>query len=316
MQKITYADLHCDSVTVCCDGGGNMSDFDGQTNIQKLISAGCAAQCFALFTEGENSSAQFKRYAEFYVAQIASDPRVLPVKRFADIAAARKSGRLAAILTVENMGFLNGDAGGIKQLKELGVQMASLVWNTPNAFAYPNLVFVGDMPDFSLRETRGLTAAGKNAVEELNANRIIIDISHLSDGGADDVLKISSAPVVASHSDCFAVHPVSRNLTDEQLKIIAGKGGVVGLNFCRDFVGGEDVFDSLYRHYKYMVEVGGEELPALGSDFDGIPPYEELRDCLKVQALLEYFASRGVTHSAIEKLAFGNFARVFEEVVG
>lgn len=316
MQKIAYADLHCDSVTVCCDCGKDMSAFDGQINIQKLTEAGCAAQCFALFTEGKNASADFKRYAEFYNAQIASDPRVKAVHSYADLVSARHGGRLAAILTVENMGFLNGGVSGIKQLKALGVQMASLVWNTPNEFAYPNLIFRGGVPDFAAREARGLTRLGKSAVEELNANKIIIDLSHLSDGGADDVLKISTAPVVASHSNAAAVCGVSRNLTDAQLKIIAGKGGVVGLNFCRDFIGGESVFESLYLHYKNMVSAGGEDLPALGSDFDGIPPYGELRDCTRVQALLEYFSSRGVPHTALEKLAFGNFARVFKEVVG
>ncbi|MDE6373815.1 MAG: dipeptidase, partial [Clostridia bacterium] len=161
MQKIAYADLHCDSVTVCCDGGENMSDFDGQTNVRKLIEAGCAAQCFALFTEGKNASADFKRYAEFYNVQIKSDPRVQPVLCYNDLLSARRGGKLAAILTVENMGFLNGGVSGIKELKKLGVRMASLVWNTPNEFAFPNLIFRDGAPDFAARETRGLTRLGK-----------------------------------------------------------------------------------------------------------------------------------------------------------
>lgn len=316
MQKFIYADMHCDSVTVCCDGGGDLSDFCGQVNTTKLNGSGCAAQCFALFTQGENAAKDFERYLAFYNAQIAKDPKILPVYRYSDLVSAQKSGRTGAILTVENAGFLEGDARGFARLKKAGVRMASLVWNYANRFAFPNLIFNGNLPDFTAREERGLTAAGKAAVEEINAQKIILDISHLSDGGVDDALEISRAPIVASHSNCQSVCAVSRNLTDCQIKKIADKGGVVGLNFCRDFIGGEDEFGALYNHYAHLVKTGGEGVAALGSDFDGIPAYPRLADCSKVAALLEYFSSRGVSGEALEKLAFKNFFRVFKEVVG
>lgn len=318
MPQIKYADLHCDSVTACCRQGENLLDFSGQVNVKNLIKSGCAAQCFALFTEGKNAAEDFEKFLAFYYAQIAVNPDILPVECYSDIEKAEKEGKTAAILTVENAGFLNGDIGGIARLKKAGVKMASLVWNTPNAFAYPNLIFKEGMPDFAARETRGLTDLGKAAVEEINANKIIFDISHLSDGGVDDVLELSNAPVVASHSNCAAVHPVSRNLTDGQIKKIADGGGVVGLNYCYEFLcaEGESALESLYRHYTRLVNIGGEDLPALGSDFDGIPPYEELPDCTAVQKLLGYFALRGVTLARLEKLARGNFYRVFKEVVG
>lgn len=316
MQEINYIDLHCDSVTVSCNAGGNFAAFAGQVNIGKLKSSGCAAQCFALFTQGENAAADFERFAAYYNAQIAVNPDILPVERYLDMEKAQKEGRIAAILTVENLGFLNGDISGIKKLAGMGVKMASLVWNFENAFAYPNLIFNGNLPDFSAREMRGLTKFGKEAVLELNANKIIVDVSHLSDGGVEDVLALSQAPIVASHSNCAAVHNVSRNLTDEQIKKIADKGGVIGLNFCRDFIGGESAFEGLYEHLKHLINVGGEDVTALGSDFDGIPSYAELADCTFVQRLLQYFVRRCISERLIEKLAFGNFHRVFKEVVG
>lgn len=316
MQKIRYIDLHCDSATESCNAGGGFAAFGGQVNTEKLISSGCAAQCFALFTDGENAAADFERFAAYYNAQIAVDPRFLPVEFFSDIERAEKEGRVAAILTVENIGFLNGDCGGIKRLAAAGVKMASLVWNNANAFAFPNLIFKDGVPDFAAREKRGLTKAGKEAAEELNSNRIIIDVSHLSDGGVEDLLALSKAPIVASHSNCAAVCNVSRNLTDSQIKKIADRGGVIGLNFCRDFIGGESAFDGLFAHLKHLLDVGGEDVPALGSDFDGIPPYDELPDCTFVQRLLQYFYSRGITEKQLEKLARGNFCRVFKEVVG
>ncbi|MDE6557573.1 MAG: membrane dipeptidase [Clostridia bacterium] len=318
MPKITYADLHADSVTECCNRGENLRDFSGQVSVEKLKKSGCAAQCFALFTEGEKAAEDFEKFLAFYYAQIAVNPHILPVERYFDIEKAEKEGKTTAILTVENMGFLNGDIYGIARLNKAGVKMASLVWNTPNALAYPNLIFKGDMPDFAARESRGLTDLGKQAVKELNANKIIVDVSHLSDGGVEDVLALSKAPVVASHSDCAAVHPVSRNLTDNQIKKIADGGGVVGLNFCHDFLcnEGESAIESLYKNYVHLVKTGGEDVPALGTDFDGIPPYRELPDCTAVQTLFEYFSRRGVSDGALEKLARKNFYRVFKEVVG
>lgn len=331
MPQIKYADMHCDSLTLCCKGGGRFSEFNGQVNVQKLTKSGCAAQCFAIFTDGKNAAGDFEKFLAFYNAQILIDPHILPVERFSDLLKAESGDKIAAILTVENLGFLDGDFTKIRRLKEVGVKMASLVWNNANAFAYPNLIMHGGVPKFGESEPRGLTEAGRAAVAELNENRIIIDVSHLSDGGVDDILSLSSAPIVASHSNSRRVCAVSRNLTDRHLKAIADKGGAVGLNFCRDFViggavedalnsthltDGESVFEWLYRHYLHVVQVGGEDLPALGSDFDGITRYEEMSDCLCVPGLLEYFSRRGVKSRALEKLAYGNFARVFGEVVG
>ena len=331
MQKINYADMHCDSCTCACNKGEALSVFDGQVNTQKLQSSRCAVQCFALFTEGKRSAEDFERFLAFYNAQIAIDPRLSPVYCYSDIQKAVDGGKVGAVLTVENMGFIGGDLTKIDKLAQSGVKMASLVWNNANALAYPNLIMRDGLPDFAARDGRGLTALGKSAVERLNEKRIIVDVSHLSDGGTEDVLEISSAPIVASHSNAAGVCNVSRNLTDSQLKKIADKGGAVGLNFCRAFVvagcaedelrGGsstekQSVFDWLYRHYAHMVDVGGEDLPALGSDFDGINPYPEMADCIRVQNLLEYFSSRGVKGRALDKLALKNFERVFKEVVG
>lgn len=311
-----YCDLHCDSVTAAYAKGESLFSFGGQAGVAKLVKGGCAAQCFAIFTEGENAAADFEKFAAFYNEQLAVNTGILPVERACDLEKALRKEAFGAVLTVENCGFLQDGKDGVKKFSALNVKMASLVWNTPNRFALPNLIFKGGLPDFSARENGGLTALGKIAVEALNGERIIIDLSHLSDGGAEDVLSISEQPVVASHSNAYAVCPVSRNLTDCLLKKIADKGGVVGLNFCRDFVGEGDVFENLYRHYEHMVRIGGEDLPSLGSDFDGIPVYEELSDCTKVQSLLGYFSDRGVKPRALEKLAYGNFLRVFRDVVG
>lgn len=316
MSQIEYADLHCDSVTVCCNSGGEMYNFCGQVSVQKLKEAGCALQCFAIFTEGENAAVDFTKFMAFYNAQITAKNGLHPVLCLNDVHFARQNNKIAALLTVENLGFLNGDLGRINELKEAGVCMASLVWNNQNSFASPNLIFEGGVPQFEKRNLCGLTEAGMAAVAELNANKIIIDVSHLSDGGVEDILNLSCAPIVASHSNAAAVCNVARNLTDAQIKKIADKGGVIGLNFCRDFVGGESAFENLFLHLKHIIDVGGEDCAAFGSDFDGIPAYEEMSDCTKMQSLLQYFTDRGITPRQIEKLALDNFLRVFKDVVG
>lgn len=312
--QMKYIDLHCDSVTSCFNQGEKFASFSGQINAEKLKSAGCLAQCFAIFTEGSTADKDFEDYASFYASVLRENPLLTPAYTLSDVLSAEKEGKIAAILTVENAGFLKGDVSGLSRLKKLGVSMLSLVWNYANAFAYPNLVFRKGRPVLSARNGRGLTKAGKEAVEELNRLKIIIDVSHLSDGGLKDVLALSEAPIVASHSNAYSVCPVSRNLKDRQLKKIADKGGVVGLNFCWDFVGGEDMFAGLLAHYKHIVNVAGEDAVCFGSDFDGIPRYAQLDDCTYMDRLIRYFGENGVSDKQLEKLAHANFLRVLKEV--
>lgn len=314
MQKrISYIDMHCDSLTA---GRGNLTDESLHVSIGKLARSGAAAQCFAVFTDGDGAAERFAQALGRYNAAMEENgDRMLPVFCCADLVRARDSDRVGAILTVENLGFIGGDLSAVAKLGAAGVKMCSLVWNNANALAYPNLVCKDGIPDFTAREERGLTDLGKAAVEELNANRMMIDVSHLSDGGVNDVLALSDAPVVASHSNCFSVCGVSRNLTDGQIRKIADGGGVIGVNFCRDFVGNGEISEAVSRHIRHLVSVGGEDCVALGSDFDGIPTAEGMEDCTRIPAFLGYL--HGLFGPRIaEKFAHSNFVRVFRDVVG
>lgn len=308
---MTYIDLHCDTLT---KGRGVLTDGERHVSIEKLQSAGALAQCFAIYTDGQNAGEQFDLALTRY-RQALNDhgDQLLPVFCYGDLLTARNAGKVGAVLTVENLGFLAGDLDRIPRLKEEGVKIASLVWNYANSFAYPNLVRKGGVPDFSLRERRGLTDLGKRAVEALCANRILVDISHLSDGGAEDVLALSSLPVVATHSDSFAVHPVSRNLTDGQIRAVADSGGVIGVNFCRDFLGGENAFERTLLHVRRFIDIGGEDCIAFGSDFDGIPTVTSLPDCTAMPRLIEYLTER-LGDKITQELAYSNVLRLFKEV--
>lgn len=308
-----FIDMHCDSATVCADKNADLAAAKLQTNFQKLKTSGFAAQCFAIFTEGETAANDFARYLAFYKHMLEKHRDIAaPITNYAELVRCKTEDRLGCILTVENLGFIGENTDNLSTLKKEGVKMASLVWNYQNALAAPNLVFENGFPQFEKRVKDGLTNLGKKTVEILDGLKIIIDISHLSDGGAEEILNNRKIPVVASHSNAQSVHNVSRNLSDKLIKKTADCGGIIGINFCADFLGGE-AFESVYKHLAHIIKTGGEECVALGSDFDGIPEVENLEDCTKVPRLFDYLGSRGISPRVLENFAFNNFARVFKE---
>ena len=311
-----YADMHCDTLTVCLDKGLNLSDCNLQTSFEKLSESRCGAQCFAVFTDGEPAAARdrvFKSLALF--KKSLQGGSVVPVLCAADLKRAEALNKTGAILTIENLGFIESDLTYLDRLHKEGVRMASLVWNYENQLARPNLVFKDGIPEFEKRDMRGLTKLGAEVVERLDELKIIVDISHLSDGGALQILDGRKTPIVASHSNAAKVCNVSRNLTDELIKKIADCGGVIGVNFCFDFLGGSPK-ESVLAHIKHLIKVGGEDVAAFGSDFDGIPPYPEIPDCTAMPALLSFLEASGIPHRILQKIAYQNFTRVFSAVCG
>ena len=306
-----YIDLHCDSATVALDRGYPLANNCLHVNLDKLREADCAAQCFAIFTDGENARTSFEKYLNFFLASVKLNGLTL-VDSFRCLISPHQS-IPKVILTVENLSFTGGDLGQIAALKDKGFLMASLVWNNENDFAYPNLIFKDGVPDFSKSERRGLKEKGRQAVELLDSLKIIVDVSHLSDGGTDEILNNRKIPLVASHSGAREICPVARNLTDSQIKKIADCGGVIGINFCKDFLGGGEPFELVLRHLKHMIKTGGEGVVAFGSDFDGIPTVRGLEGCEKMPALIEYLEGE-IGRSITQKLCFENFARVLKEV--
>ncbi len=301
-----YIDLHCDSATVCFDGAYSLSDAPLQVNIQKLNGADCAVQCFAVFTDGKNAENDFAKYVNFFLTSVREFNLTL-VKSFNGLISCAQSKKTGAMLTVENSGFTDGDEAKIKALKDIGVSMASLVWNSENSLAYPN----AEIKNSGKR----LKERGRRAVEIFDGLKIIIDVSHLSDGGVDEILERRKIPLVASHSNARALCGHRRNLTDKQIKKIADCGGVIGVNFYKKFLGDGDAFGCVLRHIEHIIKVGGEDVIAFGSDFDGIPETEGLEGCEKMPSLINYLSAH-IGARATRKICFDNFARVFKEVSG
>jgi membrane dipeptidase len=147
---------------------------------------------------------------------------------------------------------------------------------------------------------------------------IIVDVSHLSDAGFWDVAAITKNPFVASHSNARSICPHKRNLSDAQIRTIGERGGVIGLNFADDFLEKDPTnltWDSFIRNIKHMIKMGGEDVLALGSDFDGIPTNPLIPHAGAVPCLFEVMEQNGIPASVIDKMAGANALRVMKEVL-
>lgn len=171
---------------------------------------------------------------------------------------------LNPVLTVEEGGVLGGKTERIDELYEEGVRLMTLTWNYENCIGSPNSANRKVM-------RKGLKPFGIETVRRMNELGMIVDVSHLSDGGFYDCVKYSEFPIVASHSNArsLCLHP--RNLTDEMLRLLGNKGGVAGVNFYSAFLRkeGRAEISDIVKHILYMIDKAGEDAVALGTDFDG-----------------------------------------------
>lgn len=234
----------------------------------------------------------------------------LPLARSADDF---RPGRVTAILHLEGADPLAPDLSDLDEWHERGLRSLGLVWSRPNAFGEGVPFAFPSSPDTG----PGLTEAGRRLVRACNERGILVDCSHLSRRGFFDVAELSDAPLVATHSNAWALCPSSRNLDDEQLAAIRASGGVVGVNFAVTFLredGRNDPdtpLEQVCRHVDYLVERLGPAHVAFGSDYEGAEVPAALADAATgFPALVEALAARG--HD-VAKLTHGNWLRVLRE---
>lgn len=289
----------------------------GHSDIPRLMEGGVCAQVLALFIPTDEIPSGPLRYTLrlmdiLFKAVEESNGQVILAKKAVDIKKARDEGKLAVILSMEGAEGLEEDLAALRMLHRLGLRIVGIAWSRRNKAA-------DGVTEEGLDE--GLTSYGAELVEELNRLGIIIDVSHLAPKGVAQVLKLSKHPVIASHSNVYALCPHYRNLTDAQIKAIAEKGGVIGVNFVPRFLSPrpekatiEDVLD----HIEYIIRLGGIDCAGLGSDFDGFtdPPPKGLEDATCFPRIADGLLKRGYSEDQVEKILWGNFLRVFEEVVG
>ena len=240
---------------------------------------------------------------------------IAPVLRYADIEKNQAAGKLSGMLTIEEGAVLKGNPYVVRSLYQLGVRMLTLTWNFENEIGYPNTIVKAK--DYDPTRRYGLKPEGIEIVREMNRVGMIVDVSHLGDDGFWDVVKYCDGPFVASHSNARAVCNHTRNMTDDMIRALADKGGVMGLNFCDDFLNpnGKSRVEDMVRHAKHIMNVGGSDILGLGTDYDGIDGDLELDHCDKMQLLAQEMDRQGFKTSEIEAIFHGNVLRLYREVL-
>jgi membrane dipeptidase len=309
-------DFHCDTILRLMDENERfeLKKNDFSVDIEKLKTGHSLAQFFALFIDLRCTSTPLdtclKMSDKFFTEMEKNQGEIAFAASYADILKNDEAGKLSALLTVEEGGALEGNLYNLRTLYRLGVRLMTLLWNQPNELGYPNC-------KEECREL-GLTGFGKEVVSEMNRLGMIIDVSHLSDGGFDDVADLSSKPFVASHSNARAVQDHCRNLTDEMIKRLADKGGVMGINFEKSFLGISDIsrVEDMVAHIRHIKKVGGIDVIAVGSDFDGICPDLEIKHMGEIGKLTSALDFAGFSATEIEKIMHKNALRVIQDVLG
>ena len=306
-------DLHCDTIMQLLDhpDSGDLYRNTWKIDIEKLQKAHSKVQDFALFINLGDTNDPYGRYEEMRnlcTTQIhLYGEHIQHVLSYQDVESVYKSGKIGALMSIEEGGVLGGDLDKLKQAYQDGVRLITLTWNYPNGLGEPHC---GE-------QHKKLTQKGIEFVEAMQDLGIIVDCSHLNDAGTEQLGDILDVPFVASHSNAREVTAHTRNLPDNLIKLIANKGGVIGLNFAQSFLGTSPVsrIEDIVKHGLYLINKGGEDVVALGTDFDGIKPDTEIKDASEMYRLYDAFKEAGLSVDQCEKLFWKNADRLLKEIL-
>lgn len=306
-------DLHCDTIMQLLDhpDSGDLYRNTWKIDIEKLQKAHSKVQDFALFINLGDTNDPYGRYEEMRnlcTTQIhLYGEHIQHVLSYQDVESVYKSGKIGALMSIEEGGVLGGDLDKLKQAYQDGVRLITLTWNYPNGLGEPHC---GE-------QHKKLTQKGIEFVEAMQDLGIIVDCSHLNDAGTEQLGDILDVPFVASHSNAREVTAHTRNLPDNLIKLIANKGGVIGLNFAQSFLGTSPVsrIEDIVKHGLYLINKGGEDVVALGTDFDGIKPDTEIKDASEMYRLYDAFREAGLSVDQCEKLFWKNADRLLKEIL-
>ena len=288
------ADMHCDTISeiwesrkqsVSQNGGSpqQLSRNDLHIDIRKMKKAGYLLQNFALYVDLKKGLDPFEYVLELidvFREEMGKNKNDIGViKTYDEILANERQGKMSALMTIEEGGCCKGEIGNLERLYQLGARMMTLTWNYPNELASPNLFLKSAEKGSTLKNdegfnlfdsSRGVTEKGFFFIQRMEELGMIIDVSHLSDAGFWDIVQHTKKPFVASHSNARALCGHCRNLTDDMIRAVAGRGGVIGLNFYGCFL--NETNDSHSRvarmpaHARHKLNVGATASLGLGSD--------------------------------------------------
>jgi len=322
-RRCLVVDLHTDSLMYARVLGLDLSkrhraprgisNWKLHTDVPKLKDGGVDAVFFGIVTHPWPRKAYGRALRSIDYARYVFDKNseeLLFAAMPADIETARGAGKVAALLGVEGMHMLGGSLDRIEKFYGLGVRYITMAHFTSNRFA----VSSAD----TTRERAELGALGLEAVKVMNELGMMIDLSHTHTDLIAEVCRVSSQPVIVSHGAASALRPTFRNLTDEDIKNIAGTGGVIGLIYCAEWLAprrSRPHLSVVVDHADYIKGLVGIDHIALGSDWDGlITTPDGMRDATDLPALTQLFFDRGYDADEVEKILGLNFMRVFRQV--
>ncbi len=319
-------DMHCDTMSRLYyePHAGTLAQNSLQVDLGKLTAAESMAQVFALcleypFLNESEPGCQMAhhvllRMLDFCHRSFSTHSDGLSVcLSQKDLAEHARCGKISAVLAVEGGGPIDGKIERLEAYYESGIRLLTLSWNYETCIGFPHSSHLEMM-------RRGLKPFGKEVIAFLNQRHMLIDVSHLSDGGFWDVLALSTDPVIASHSNSRSLSPHSRNLSDAMIKALADKGGVMGINFYPPFLSlndaGKSRISDMVRHIRYIIDLAGADVPAIGTDFDGMSGcLFEINSCAEIDKLLNALNIAGLHPDSIEKIWYKNALRAFRAVL-
>jgi len=306
-----------EGATICLEGKS------GHLDVPRMIKGGVDAQFFAIFVHPRVTGADAVNRARRAIQLVKQTTVTCPDKigfatNASEIENLTSQGKIAALLGLEGGHVIQGKIETLKEFYALGVRYMTLTWSNSNEFA--------DASDGE-KKWNGLNALGKQVVQAMNRMGMIVDISHVSDKTFRDVMEITTAPVIASHSSCRALRDIPRNMSDDMLKAVAKNGGVVCINFYPRFLveTGEEgsarerdvPVELLIDHIDHAIRVAGIDHVGLGSDFDGITAVPKgMKDVTGMPLITERLLKRGYKPEEVKKVLGGNLLRVIRQVTG
>jgi membrane dipeptidase len=328
---------------------------DGHVDIPRLREGGMNAPFFALwvpaFYKGSEAIRRTLDLRDAMQNLFDKHPEQIELAvSAADIERITKTGKIAAILSLEGGHQIDDDLAVLRMYQRMGIRAMTLTHFRNNNWADSST----DKPQHN-----GLTDFGKQVVREMNRIGMIVDISHVSDKTFYDAISVSSKPLLATHSSCRALNDMPRNMTDDMLRALAANGGVVSINFYPGFISPKDAqaaranisklasaepdltgaaldefarknhyeefkikpalatIDDVVAHIDHAVKVTGIDHVGIGSDFDGIEKVPHaLEDISKMPALAAALKKKGYSDTDIQKIWSGNVLRLIRAVVG
>ncbi|AST58129.1 dipeptidase [Thermoanaerobacterium thermosaccharolyticum] len=307
-------DFHCDTLYLIQKDNRDITKKNdkGHIDLIRLDEGMVHLQVFATFIEPEYvrkdaATKTLKMIDKLYQLMEKTD-KIKLILSGKDVEEAKNESKIGALLSIEGGEALEGDLALLRMFYKLGVRAMTLTWSLRN-----------DLGDGILGSSDyGLTSFGKDVIKEMNRLGMIVDVSHLNERGFWDAINICEKPLIASHSDCKALCRHPRNLSDDQIKAIAAKGGVIGINFCPDFLRDDDnaSVEDVLDHIEHIVNLVGVEHVGFGSDFDGIEktPFG-LDDAASFPKILDGLKKRGFKDDEINSISHDNFERIIKEIL-